>query len=67
MIKNDFTLKRWSVGAKQCYLRGCVCEGCFYNDFFTDSKQKCRMKSAVFELVKKIGAPCERTHNIQSN
>ena len=57
MINFKLNLKRWTPAAKQCYLRGCVCKGCFYDNFFTDSRDKCRMKSSVMELVRKFGAP----------
>lgn len=48
-------LKRWTPAAVQCYQRGCVCKGCFYEEFFT--ADKCRMKSSVMELVRQLGAP----------
>lgn len=51
--------RRWSESAVMCYKRGCVCKGCFYDDFFKKSKQKCLMKSAVIELVRTVGLPPE--------
>ena len=65
MIKFKLNLKGWTPAAVQCYQRGCVCKGCFYDEFFT--ADKCKMKSSVMELVRKFGAPGERTHSIQSN
>ena len=50
-------VKRWTPTALECYKRGCVCEGCFYSDFFSATAQKCQMKAAVLELVRTIGAP----------
>ena len=59
-------VKRWTPTALECYKRGCVCEGCFYNDFFSATAQKCQMKTAVFELVRSIGAPSvERSQIIE--
>ena len=50
-------VRRWTTTAIECYKRGCNCEGCFYNDFFTGSYQKCQMKASVLELVIVIGTP----------
>ena len=50
-------VKRWTPTALECYKRGCVCDGCFYSDFFSATAQKCQMKAAVLELVRTIGAP----------
>jgi len=48
---------RWTPTARECFKRGCVCEGCFYKEFFTTSSFQCRMKGSVVELVKKFGVP----------
>ena len=50
-------VRRWTATAIECYKRGCNCEGCFYNDFFSGNYQKCQMKASVLELVRVIGAP----------
>jgi len=50
-------VRRWTDTAKECYKRGCNCEGCFYKDFFSGSSQKCQMKASVLELVRTIGTP----------
>ena len=50
-------VRRWTNTALECYKRGCVCEGCFYSDFFNNSKQKCQMKASVLELVRVLGKP----------
>lgn len=55
IIPNQF-VKHWTEGAIFCYKRGCTCEGCFYQELLSE---KCKMKSAVFMLVKKLGAPPE--------
>ena len=47
-------LVRWSVSAEECYMRGCICEGCKYVKLTSDS---CRMKSSVLVLVRKYGIP----------
>ena len=51
------TVRRWTQAAIECYQRGCRCSGCFYNDFFAGSSQKCQMKYTVLELVRTIGRP----------
>jgi len=50
--------RRWTPGAIECLKRGCICEGCFYNNFFKESSnKKCQMKAAVLELKRTIGNP----------
>lgn len=49
--------RRWTDTAIDCYKRGCVCEGCFYNNFFSGKTQRCQMKAAVLELVRVIELP----------
>lgn len=49
-------VRRWTTTAIECYQRGCNCEGCFYNDYFSGS-HKCQMKASVLELVRVIGTP----------
>lgn len=46
---------RWSQTALDCYLRGCVCEGCLLSEIIESSK--CHMKAAVIELVRIYGKP----------
>ncbi|MGN0006206.1 MAG: hypothetical protein ACI37Z_09605 [Candidatus Gastranaerophilaceae bacterium] len=50
-------VRRWTNASLECYKRGCVCEGCFYTDFFNGSSQRCQMKSSVLELVRVLGKP----------
>lgn len=58
-------VRRWTQAAVECYLRGCKCEGCVYDEFFRKSREeaelgngyKCRMTSVVLELVKAFGVP----------
>ena len=49
------SFKRWTPAAIDCYLRGCRCKGCFYENYF--SKDKCQMKYTVLELVRQLGVP----------
>ncbi len=49
-------VRRWTISAIECWKRGGVCRGCIYEDFFKSLK-RCRMKSTIIELVKKIGPP----------
>ena len=56
--------KRWTDTAIECYLRGCICEGCLMKYFFDNAaeekyKPKCQMKRAVIQLVKNYGSPSE--------
>jgi hypothetical protein len=50
-------VRRWTETAVECYKRGCNCECCFYQKFFSGSPQKCQMKASVLELVRTIGTP----------
>ena len=56
-IEKAVSVRRWTQTAIDCYKRGCVCQGCFYKDFFKDSVQRCQMKSSVIELVRVLGKP----------
>ena len=47
---------RWTPLAKQCYARGCICNGCHYSKFFTE-KRHCGVKACVLELVRVFGKP----------
>ena len=40
MIKFTLKLKRWTPAAKDCYLRGCRCKGCFYENYFSKDNAK---------------------------
>ena len=52
---NKYAGGYWTDLTKECYSRGCVCIGCYYNNFFTE--HQCQMKYTVIELVKKLGLP----------
>lgn len=51
---DDRTWSRWTQSAKQCYLRGCKCDGCYYQKFFIQSfgENICEMKKTIFKLTK---------------
>ncbi len=51
------SVRRWTKAAIDCYERGCVCENCYYSEFFKDSPQRCQMKATVLELVRVLGLP----------
>lgn len=52
----NYSIRRWSDTAKECYKRGCICNGCsIYESFFKTNKRKCLMKNAVLEMVRKFG------------
>jgi hypothetical protein len=51
------SVRRWTKAAVDCYQRGCVCQGCYYSDFFRGSPQRCQMKATVLELVRVLGIP----------
>lgn len=46
--------KNWTNSAKECYRRGCICNGCPIKEVY---KIKCHMKESVIGLVKKFGIP----------
>lgn len=47
----------WTPSARECYLRGGQCQGCFYLKFFEGLKDKCQMKQTVLYLVRELGVP----------
>jgi len=51
--------EHWTISAIDCFKRGCVCQGCFYDDFFRFKPDKCKMKQVVIELVRTLGLPDE--------
>ena len=56
-LGRPIAVRRWTNTALECYKRGCVCEGCFYTDFFNGTSQRCQMKASVLELVRVLGKP----------
>lgn len=63
-ISKDSML-HWSISAIECFKRGCICNGCIYDEILNGSKdlrhqdfaQKCQMKNIVIGLVRNIGRP----------
>lgn len=51
------TYKRWSASAVECYLRKATCDGCYYQQFFSDKPYECKMKFAVEQLLEAYGEP----------
>jgi len=51
--------KYWNYSAVMCYLRGCNCTGCEYEEFFTtcENFRTCQMKASVLEMVRVYGKP----------
>jgi len=47
----------WTQSARECYEIGCRCNNCL---LYIILGKECRMKQAVFELVRKFGAPKEK-------
>lgn len=56
IVPNRF-VKHWTETSKYCYKRGCNCNGCYVKSII---EEPCMMKSAVFSLVKKFGAPKDK-------
>ena len=54
-IGKSGSIQKWTPSAVECYQRGCICSNCPIQEFI--KSQKCQMKSAVIELVKKFGIP----------
>lgn len=51
-------VRRWNKTAEDCYILGCNCSKCpIYEIYFKDKPQKCFMKYAVWEMVRKFGIP----------
>ena len=63
------SVRRWTKVAIDCYQKGCVCQGCYYRDFFSGGPQRCQMKATVLELVRVLGIPqnIEPKQNILSD
>ena len=55
--------QRWTIGAIQCYKRGCNCSGCFLSETYYETlgHGRCSMKIAVRKLIKKCGLPKDVT------
>lgn len=54
MYNIDRNTPKWTPTARECYKIGCNCRKCL---LFIILGYRCKMKQAVFELVRKFGAP----------
>lgn len=54
LLKQFPKYQRWTVGAVECYKRGCICKDC---PTFTILGERCVMKNSVLQLVKLYGKP----------
>lgn len=45
----------WNKTAKECYLRGCVCNGCPIHELYFKNTNNCQMKWVVLKLVREFG------------
>lgn len=53
-------IRRWNRTAIDCYRIGCNCQICpIYEMYFKKQHEKCRMKGAVIEMVRRFGLPDE--------
>ena len=48
---------KWNFSARMCYNRKCECKGCEFENFFSESFQKCQMHKAVKKIYNKYGQP----------
>lgn len=49
--------KKWTGAAIDCFERGSLCSGCFFDEFFQNSPHFCRMNEAVERLLDVVGPP----------
>lgn len=47
--------EKWTRTAIDCYKRGGVCSGCYFENYFTC--HICQMRKCIIKLVKKLGKP----------
>lgn len=53
---------KWTIGAIQCYKRGCRCKGCYISKTYPETLYyRCSMKYCVRELIRKFGLPDDVT------
>ena len=66
MFGCKYSVTRWTEQAKDCYKRGCVCNGCPVQ-VYANKDWVCRMKVAVLALVKKFGIPQDLVKDEKEN
>lgn len=53
---STFYIRRWNRTAEECYKIGCNCQRCpIYEHYFKGSKETCKMKGFVIEMVRRFG------------
>jgi len=58
IIKGLKSYKRWTVSAIECYKSGCNCQECtIIAGLQSVNRHTCKMRYAVRELVRRLGAP----------
>ena len=56
MKSYDYDIRRWTRGAIDCYMRGCICQDCpIYELIFRHYPRGRQMKYAVIATVRKFG------------
>ena len=55
--------KKWTIGAIQCYKRGCNCKGCYIFNTYPTLRHRCSMKYCVKQLIRIYGLPDDITIN----
>lgn len=61
-------VRHWTRAAKECYIRGGVCEGCYINEMYCKAGGwTCQMKTAVLATVQKLGIPEDLVKNNKEN
>jgi len=66
--KDGVYVRRWTKSALECYMRGCICNGCpIYETYCRLGGWTCQMKTAVLALVVKFGIPKELRKSKKDN
>lgn len=58
-LKTKKASNRWTEITYKCYLRNCICDGCYYKSLFKNSVNNCHAKISVVDLIRKAGLPEE--------
>ena len=64
LLLHNSTNHFWTQSTFECQERGCVCEGCFYNDFMQKRGLKCQIKKILALLVKLDIKPCKENMEV---
>lgn len=64
----QYSVRRWTKSAMECYMRGCKREGCPINENYCKrGGWTCKMKTAVLATVRKLGLPQELVKKNKEN